>query len=263
VSVSLSVGPLSHHNTLPPSLAIPGIKLWIIFCGRYEVLRKSAFLSVAVCVCVCVCLCLCVKADWIYSAEVLSEDSLTHLLIPTQRHTLTQYYKQPFMTAASHMWIRMLTLVGSCKALSTDLCDFLWNPDLSFLSDCWFFFLLWPVRPTVVHPASHSSSKPWGHVIFSAVTGSTQTHLSGIKHTSLYLFNSARLSALLTTCDQRMPWMFRKADRNLPLSVSFFFFLQRKYHIFSVWMKDCSRSNLNLLSALQTQVWTQDSQACL
>lgn len=149
--------------------------------------------------------------------------SLTCLCIPTQRHTLTQYYKQPFMTAATHMWIRMLTLVGCCKALSANLCDFLWNPDLSFLSGCWFFYLLWPVRPTVVHPASHCSSKPWGHVIFSAVTVSTQTHLSGIKHTSLYLFHSARLSALLTTCDQRVPRTFREADRNLSLSDSFFF----------------------------------------
>lgn len=64
--------------------------------------------------------------------------SLAYVYIPTQRHTLTQYYKQLAMTAAAHMWIRMLTLVGCCKALSTDLCDFLWNPDLSFLSGCWF-----------------------------------------------------------------------------------------------------------------------------
>lgn len=66
-----------------------------------------------------VCLCLYVQAHCVSSAG-LSEDSLTHLRTPTQKHTLTQSYNQPFMTAAAHMWIRMLTLVGCCKALSTD-----------------------------------------------------------------------------------------------------------------------------------------------
>ncbi len=188
--------PLSHHSTLRPRLAIPGIKLWINFWSGYEVLKKSAFLSVAECVFVFIC-----AGALRILCRRLSEDSLTHLCTPTQKHTLIQSYNQSFMTAAAHMWIRMLTLVGCCRALSTDLCNLLWTPDHSLPLGCWFLCMLCPVWPTVVHPASHSSSKAWGQVIFSAVTGSTHAHMSGIKHTSVYLFHSAGLTALLTTCD--------------------------------------------------------------
>ncbi|KAL1282156.1 hypothetical protein QQF64_000959 [Cirrhinus molitorella] len=47
--------PSDPYDTLRPRLAIPGIKLWINFWGGYEVLRKSAFLSVAECVFVFIC----------------------------------------------------------------------------------------------------------------------------------------------------------------------------------------------------------------